>query len=65
MDNDISLQIQYYYRKTNNTPHGTLIIVIIIITIMFLPTGLSVVLQIIINANSHKLFFLQLFILPQ
>jgi len=60
MDNDISLQIQFYYRKTNITPHGTFIIAIIIITIMFLPIRSSVLLQFIINANSHKLFFLQI-----
>jgi hypothetical protein len=31
-DNDISLQVQFYYRKTNNTSNGTFVIVIIIIS---------------------------------
>lgn len=67
-DNNISLQIQFYYRKTNNTPNGTfVIIIIIIITIiiiiaMFLRIRFSVLLQFIIKSHSHKLLFLYLFI---
>jgi len=59
-DNDISFQIQFYYRKTSNTSNDTFVIVITII-IMFLRIRFSVLLQFIINAHSHKLFFLYLY----